>query len=103
MGTPRPRLRNVLPTTTYTSFEAALFFVKLGFMERHYETKNGYTVRCIYLRTTDDQRAIAAANFRRYILIASEIQRELEVKPETFDTVPDFTTMKERSNADLKT
>ena len=71
-------------------------------MESHYETKNGYLVRCICPPRTENQQEIAALNFRRYVKLAAEIQRELEAKLDAFDTDPNLITMKERSNANLK-
>ena len=80
----------------------ALFSGKTRLMEIIHETKDGYTVRCIYPPPNDVQHDIATPNFRRYIQIASKIQRELDAKSGVFDTVLNLTTMKERSNANLR-
>jgi len=87
---------------SFHALDATFIPAKLRFMERHYETKNDYIVRCIYPPLTDDQRAIAEANFRRFIQIAAEIQQELAAKPAAFDTAQNPTTMKERSNTNLQ-
>lgn len=75
---------------------------KLDFMESQYENKNDHTVRFLYPTLTENQPEIAAANFRRYVQIAAEIQQEMESKPHGFDIGPNPSTMKERSNANLQ-
>jgi hypothetical protein len=60
------------------------------------------TIRDLYPTLTESELGVAEASFRRYVQIAAEIQREQAIRGGAFDTVPNPTTMKERSNDNLK-
>jgi hypothetical protein len=51
---------------------------------------------------TETELREAEANLRRYIQIAADVQKEQAKSGIGFDTSPDPTTMRERSNANLK-
>lgn len=60
------------------------------------------TIRELYPTLTGTELKEAEVNLRRYIEIAADIQKEQAVSGTGFDTAPNPSTMKERSNASLK-
>ena len=69
---------------------------------QQHERRVDLTFRDLYPTLTESELKTAEANFRRYVQIAAEIQREQDASGKTFDTAPNPTTMKERSNDNLK-
>lgn len=65
-------------------------------------TRTGSTIRDLYPALTEDELKEGEANLRRYFEIAHEIVREQVVRDADFDIAPNPATMKERSNANLK-
>jgi hypothetical protein len=70
---------------------------------RNCEQQASPTLRELYPTLTETELTEAEANFRRYIEIAADIQKEQAVRGTGFDTPPNPATIRERSNASLKT
>jgi hypothetical protein len=62
----------------------------------------GQSIRELYPTLTETELKEAEFNLRRYLEIADAIQQEKRVSSTDFDKVPNPTTIKERSNANLK-
>jgi hypothetical protein len=70
-------------------------------MEVKLTTGKHPTIRDLYPALAENDLRVAEANFRRYVQIAGEIQKEQATSDGTFDIVPNPTTMKERSNTNI--
>lgn len=56
-------------------------------------------IRKLYPMLAETELLEAETNFRRYVQVAAEVQKERQPAARDFDTIPDPITIKERSNS----
>ena len=96
--------RSHLPeAATLTALEAMHWPGKVVSMENLSHSKqDDRAIRELYPTLTEPELKEAEANLRRYLQIALQFQQESDSADGKFDTASSLSTMKERSNVDLK-